>query len=163
MLSTIWGSASRLVRPDVAEVVLTREVHVAVALQYARPILEYLERERGASSFRSIGVEAVGKAGSARTTSMTLKRLRQMGWVDKATGGWRVSDAGIEALHYAINGDQLGPSELRDDELARRDPKTGKLPKISLPRRDPRRRQSCSKPGDPFRDPLRRFILVETD
>lgn len=127
------STSSGLLSADYAERILTREVHVVLGLAYARPILEYLASVHEPVSFRDIDVVAVGRGGSSRSTSETLKRLRAISWVSHEDSKYLITTLGSEALAYAKIGDPLEPTEMVVDGPYV-DPETGRRPLRAVPR-----------------------------
>ena len=96
-----------IVSSTVLEATLSQKVNEVLGLTYARPILQLLHESHQPVGYRVIDVTAVGASGSAKSTNDTLRRLVDIGWVDRKDGKYCINARGELALDYSIQGDLL--------------------------------------------------------
>ena len=105
------ATAQRILSPKFILRELTDGIHKLLGLKYTRAILERLLKEPDGMSFREVDVEIIGSEGSPGTSDSTLKKLKEVGWVENKNGSYVITKRGREALEYAKQGDVLSSEE----------------------------------------------------
>jgi DNA-binding PadR family transcriptional regulator len=107
------STAQRILSPKFILRELTDGIHKLLSLKYTKAILERLEKEPGGMTFREVDVKIIGTEGSPGSADSTLKKLKEVGWVENKNSSYLITKRGREALNYARQGDSLGPMEAK--------------------------------------------------
>jgi DNA-binding HxlR family transcriptional regulator len=107
------ATAQRILSPKFILQELTDEIHKLLGLKYTRAILQRLENEPDGMTFREVDVKIIGSEGSPGSADSTLKKLKEVGWVENKNSSYVITKRGREALTYARQGDGLGPMEAK--------------------------------------------------